>query len=76
MFGGSFGGFREGSGTPNYVKICVSQISTDIKKTALKLEPLKKLCFEGHFLGTLEGVAQKNFEGQNCVCSSTTLHKI
>ena len=28
-----------------------------------------------HFGGVPNGVAQKNFGRQNCICSSTTLHK-
>ena len=73
------GSIWEGSrerGTPSYVKIFVSRISTEIKKSLPQLEPFKKSDFLGPHFGEVPGKkAQTNFGRQNCVCSSTTLPK-
>ena len=46
------------------------------KRTSTLAWAVQKMDFLGpHFGGVPGGVAQKNFGRNNCVCSSTTLHK-
>ena len=61
VFGGSIWGGPGGVVPPNYVKIFVSQISTDIKKTGTLAWAVQKFDFLGpHFGGVSEGVVPPN----------------
>ena len=63
VFGGSIWGVPGGVVPPNYVKIFVSQISTDIKKTGTLAWAVQKFDFLGpHFGGVPGGVAPKKFQ--------------
>ena len=60
------GSIWEGSrerGTPSYVKMFVSRISTEIKKSLPQLEPFKKSDFLGHILERFLGKRLKQISG-------------